>query len=56
MPVEIREIVIKTEVKSIADNTENKMSKQDINALKARIVRECLSQIKSKLQSNINSR
>lgn len=48
MPIEVREIIIKTEIKTQSAGHAMKLAPQDIKALKQQIVDECLRTIKSK--------
>lgn len=51
MPVEIRELVIKTEIVSSSEKAEAGITEQQLQALKQQIVQECLKQLRSKQRS-----
>ena len=42
MPVEMRELIIKTEIKSLQTRQSKSLDTQDIKALKQEIIEECL--------------
>ncbi|KUI96891.1 DUF5908 family protein [Vibrio sp. MEBiC08052] len=47
MPVEIRELVIKTEIRSQPEElVQDTMSEQQLHALKQHIIQECLKQLR----------
>jgi hypothetical protein len=46
MPVEIRELVIKTEIQSQPQTQQGVMDEQQLKALKQQIVQECLKQLR----------
>lgn len=54
MTVEIREVVIRTEVKTHEETSS--ISQQDINQIKKRVVQECMGQIKKKMASGFRRR
>ncbi len=50
MPIEVRELTIKTEIKTQPAGQAMKLEPQDIKALKQQIIDECLRTIKAKSQ------
>lgn len=48
MPVEIRELVIKTEIVSRDEQVEGSLSDEQLHALKQQILQECLKQLRNK--------
>jgi len=50
MPVEMRELIIKTEIKSRPARQSANLDTQDIKALKQQIIEECLRLFKDKAQ------
>lgn len=48
MPVEIRELVIKTDIVSSDNHTEQALTDEQLQALKQQIIQECLKQLRSK--------
>lgn len=51
MPVEIRELVIKTEIVSETTQSEGVLSEEQLQALKQQLVQECLKQLRGKQRS-----
>lgn len=51
MPVEIRELVIKTEIVNRDANTQTAMSETQLQRLKHQIVQDCLKQIQGKARN-----
>ncbi len=41
MAIEIREIIIKTEIQNTNPNSKSKIGKDDLNTLKKRVLEEC---------------
>lgn len=56
MPVEIRELVIKTEISSAKQSENAVLTEEQLNLLKEKIVAECLEYIKLSDTSNIIER
>ncbi len=52
MPVEVRELIIKTEIKSSASPTSAQLDAQELKRLKQQILDECLKLFKDKTRSN----
>jgi len=50
MPIEVRELIIKTEIKTQSASQTMKLAPQDIKALKQQIIDECLRTMKGKGQ------
>ena len=48
MPVEIRELVIKTEIVSSDEQIDGNLTDEQLYALKQQIIQECLKQLRSK--------
>lgn len=46
MTIEIREVIIKTQVYTAKDNQNNGLSQNEYKSLKKRIMKDCLSEIK----------
>jgi len=56
MPIEIREIIIKTEVRQGVPNNNLLTQKEDLNKLRNQLLQECKKMIKSNLKKNSNRR
>lgn len=56
MPVEIRELVIKTEIFSSREKVEANLTSKQLSALKQQIVQECLKSMKEQSIKNSFSR
>ncbi|MDD5754259.1 MAG: DUF5908 family protein [Methylococcales bacterium] len=48
MPIEMRELIIKTEIRTRSEEKSMKMDSQEIKTLKQQIINECLQLIKDK--------
>jgi len=56
MPIEIRELIIKTEISSIAKNNESDIGVRELETLKAQLLEECKRIITAKTKKNIHKR
>jgi hypothetical protein len=52
MPVEIRELVIKTNITSSRDRDKETLSPEKLNLLKQQIMQECLRELKDRAVKN----
>ncbi|QMV15970.1 DUF5908 family protein [Vibrio spartinae] len=52
MPVEIRELVIKTEIQSQPESKQDTLNEQQLNALKQQIIQECLKQLRHRVRNS----
>jgi hypothetical protein len=56
MPIEIRELIIKTEISSAAKNNVSDMGIKELEALKTQLLEECKRIIATKTKKNIHKR
>lgn len=56
MPVEIRELIIKTTIESSAKKSADTIDESKLKELRQQIVQECLKTLKNQQQKNIHKR
>ncbi len=56
MPVEIRELVIKTEIHSAPKEQQGSLGQQELKAIRQQVMMECQRLLKSQLKNNSYNR